>query len=104
VEETIQTIYSDPVIGKLIIALLGIIIITTGVGLLKKSLLRYIKDQENWYKTKKAFNVVSYLLVIIFIMVIYSDKLGWITIMVSGIFKTGDRVKLGGVTGDVIGL
>jgi small-conductance mechanosensitive channel len=129
-EEILNAIYFDPVIGKLIMALLGIAIILTIIGVIKKSLTRYIKDQEYWYKTRKAVNLAGYIAVIIFLMVVYSDKLGgipvtlgvasagiafalqevivsiagWIAIMVGGIFKTGDRVKLGGVKGDVIDL
>ncbi len=129
-DDAIRVIYSDPVIRKVVIAVFGIILITTFIGILRKSLLRYIKDQDYLYKTRKAVNLIGYMIVIVFVMVVYSDKLGgitvtlgvasagiafalqevivsiagWITVMVGGIYKTGDRVKLGGVIGDVIDL
>jgi len=129
-DDAFQMIYSDPVIRKVIIAVIGIIIITTVIGLIRKSLFRYIEDQDYLYRTRKAVNLTGYIVVTIFVMVVYSDKLGgitvtlgvasagfafalqevivsvagWITVMVGGIYKTGDRVKLGGVIGDVIDL
>ncbi|MGJ9383873.1 mechanosensitive ion channel family protein [Salipaludibacillus sp. CF4.18] len=123
-------ISTNTTIYKLIIALLGVIIISVIVRIMKKTLTRYVKDQNNWYKTRKATNIFGFILAAIFLAILYSDMLGgitvvlgvasagiafslreviasiagWLTILVGGMFKTGDRVQLGGVTGDVIDL
>ena len=75
-------------------------------------------------------NIFGFILTAVFLAILYSDMLGgitvvlgvasagiafslreviasiagWLTILVGGMFKTGDRVQLGGVTGDVIDL
>ncbi|WP_234946521.1 mechanosensitive ion channel family protein [Bacillus sp. m3-13] len=119
---------SNTTITKFLIALLGILIITFIITGLRKSVQRYVKDHSNWYKTRKTMNIFGYILAVIFLGILYSDMLGgitvvlgvasagiafslreviasiagWLTILVGGMFKTGDRVQLGGVTGDVI--
>jgi small-conductance mechanosensitive channel len=121
-------ITEDPFIATFVIAALGVVLLLILMRLLKKTLGRYVKDDNNWYRTRKAVNVFGFLLIAIFLAVLYSDMLGgitvvlgvasagiafslreviasiagWLTILVGGMFGTGDRVRLGGVTGDVI--
>ncbi|WP_456272242.1 mechanosensitive ion channel family protein [Bacillus sp. AK031] len=129
-EENIQELLSDPFISRLFIVIAGVILLMLIVRLIRKSLNRYVKEQDNRYKTRKMINNIAYVVAIIFISIIYSDKLGgitvvlgvasagiafalqeviisiagWISILVGHIFKTGDRVKFGGIKGDVIDL
>ena len=124
----LENTLSNTTITKFLIALLGILIITFIITGLRKSVQRYVKDHSNWYKTRKTINIFGYILAVIFLGILYSDMLGgitvvlgvasagiafslreviasiagWLTILVGGMFKTGDRVQLGGVTGDVI--
>jgi len=126
--ELLENTLSNTTITKFLIALLGILIITFIITGLRKSVQRYVKDHNNWYKTRKTMNIFGYVLAVIFLGILYSDMLGgitvvlgvasagiafslreviasiagWLTILVGGMFKTGDRVQLGGVTGDVI--
>lgn len=126
--ELLENTLSNTTITKFLIALLGILIITFIITGLRKSVQRYVKDHNNWYKTRKTMNIFGYILAVIFLGILYSDMLGgitvvlgvasagiafslreviasiagWLTILVGGMFKTGDRVQLGGVTGDVI--
>ncbi|MCG1023542.1 mechanosensitive ion channel [Sutcliffiella horikoshii] len=126
--EILDNTLSNTTITKFLIALLGILIITFIITGLRKSVQRYVKDHSNWYKTRKTMNIFGYILAVIFLGILYSDMLGgitvvlgvasagiafslreviasiagWLTILVGGMFKTGDRVQLGGVTGDVI--
>jgi small-conductance mechanosensitive channel len=130
VEENIQELMSDPFVSRLFIVIAGVILLMLIVRLIRKSLNRYVKEQDNRYKTRKMINNIAYVIAIIFISIIYSDKLGgitvvlgvasagiafalqeviisiagWISILVGHIFKTGDRVKFGGIKGDVIDL
>ncbi|MGK2862089.1 MAG: mechanosensitive ion channel family protein [Chitinophagaceae bacterium] len=118
----------DDTIGKLVALILGIILVSIIVRFIQKKAFRLIKDNNQKYKAKKLSVFFGYLLVIVLAMVIYSNKLGgftvalgvagagiafalqeviasvagWMAIMFGGFFKTGDRVQLGGIKGDVI--
>ncbi|TVP80975.1 MAG: mechanosensitive ion channel family protein [Alkalicoccus sp.] len=127
-EEWMEYIAAENVVSGVIAASVGILIIYLLTRLLKKTLGRYVKDHNNWYRTRKAANVFGFVTAVIFLAVLYSDMLGgitvilsvasagiafslreviasiagWLTVLVGGMFSTGDRVQLGGVTGDVI--
>ncbi|MBP3952936.1 mechanosensitive ion channel family protein [Bacillus suaedae] len=129
-EEDVSTLISNEFLTKLAIALIGITIVVVIIKLLQSSTNRYVKDHDNRYKTRKMINIIGYVIAFIFIAIVYSDQLGgvtvvlgfasagiafalqeviisiagWISILVGNIFKTGDRVKMGGVKGDVIDL
>ena len=120
-------IVSNPVIGRIVTIAIGLIVIFVASKLTKKSLGKRIKS-DNWHKTKKIVNVIAYALVIVLILAVYNDRLsgvtvalgvagagiafalqevitsiaGWIAIMLGGFYRTGDRVMLGGIKGDVI--
>jgi small-conductance mechanosensitive channel len=118
---------TDPTARKFVISIVGILLIVIFIRLLKKNLFNRIKS-ENWYKTRKMINALGYVFVIILLVVIFSDSLGgfavtlgfagagitfalrevitsvagWLGILGGGFYKTGDRVQLGGIKGDVI--
>ncbi len=118
---------TDPTTQKFLISFVGILLILLFIRLIKKSLFNHIKS-ENWYKTRKMINALGYVFVIILLVVIFSDSLGgfavtlgfagagitfalrevitsvagWLGILGGGFYKTGDRVQLGGIKGDVI--
>jgi small-conductance mechanosensitive channel len=115
-------------IGKIVALVLGIILIWLLVKLIQRKAVKLIKDNDQKYKAKKLSVVLGYVLTIILAVIIYSNKLGgftvalgvagagiafalqeviasvagWLAIMFGGFFKTGDRVQLGGIKGDVI--
>ena len=127
-KELIEKWLYDPFISKLIITVIGIIIIIVLIRFLQRALGRYILETNTRYRTRKIMTFVGYLLAFFLITVVYSDKLGglnialglagagiafalqeviislagWFAINFSSFFKTGDRVKIGGVKGDVI--
>lgn len=122
-----QLLY-DPTIGKLVTLFIGIAVIWLVVKFIQKKLFTKIDDVDNRYKAKKFGTFVGYLLTIVFITVVYSNKLGgltvafgvagagiafalqeviasfagWLAIMFGNFYKTGDRVQLGGIKGDVM--
>lgn len=126
--EAMNEILTNELVYTLVIALTGISIILFAVRILKKSFGRYVKDDNNWYKIRKAADIFGFVLIAVLVAILYSDMLGgitvilsvasagiafslreviasiagWLTILVGGMFSTGDRVQLGGVTGDVI--
>lgn len=127
-DRIIEYIAANEIIYTLLVAAGGILLVFFAVSAIKKSLGRYVRDDNNWYKTRKAANIFGFVLTAVFLAVLYSDMLGgitvilsvasagiafslreviasiagWLTILVGGMFSTGDRVQLGGVTGDVI--
>jgi small-conductance mechanosensitive channel len=126
--ETIKKILSDPTAGKIATILIGLVVIGIFIKLLKRTVSNYITDSDTRYKTKKIINFFGYLLAAILLAVIFSEKLGgltvalgvagagiafalqeviasvagWLAILFAGFYKTGDRVQLGGIKGDVI--
>lgn len=127
-EEQLQEFLFNPVVGKIATVFLGIIIIWLIIKAIQRNLLSKIKDNDNRYRAKKFGGFIGYFLTIVLLTVVFSDKLGgltvalgvtgagiafalqeviasfagWLAIMFGGLYKTGDRVQLGGIKGDVM--
>jgi small-conductance mechanosensitive channel len=127
-EEFIKKWLYDPTMGKLVTIFIGLVVISALVRILKRLITKYIKDNANKYRVAKSFNALGYFLFILLITIVYSDRLGgfsvalgvagagiafslqevivsfagWLTILFGGFYKTGDRVQLGGIRGDVM--
>lgn len=127
-EEEIQKYLYNPTVGKIATFLIGAAIIWMLIKAVQKNLFSKIKDNDNRYKAKKISTFIGYLATIIFLTVIFSEKLGgltvalgvagagiafalqeviasfagWLAIMFGGFYNTGDRVQLGGIKGDVM--
>ncbi|HZE21918.1 MAG TPA: mechanosensitive ion channel domain-containing protein [Desulfobaccales bacterium] len=124
----VNTWLSDPLTVKIAIAVIGLIIIRIFVSLLTRSLGRYVRDSQTRYRTRKVVTFVAYLVVILFLGLVFKDRLGgltiafgvagagiafalqevivslagWVAIVFGSFFATGDRIQLGGIKGDVI--
>ncbi|WP_369813752.1 mechanosensitive ion channel family protein [Halolactibacillus sp. JCM 19043] len=120
--------FSQPYAMQLLAAIVGIIVILIIRSFIEKRLNHYIKDSDSSYRTKKAVGIVGYFLIVLLISVVYRDRLGsltvffgiagagitfalqevivsfagWLAILFSDIYKSGDRVQVGGIKGDVI--
>jgi len=127
-EEQIQKFLFNPTIGKITTVIIGIAIIWLAIKAIQKNVFSRISDNDNRYKAKKIATFIGYFLTIVLITIVYSDKLGgltvalgvagagvafalqeviasfagWLAIMFGGFYKTGDRVQLGGIKGDVM--
>lgn len=127
-DEYLNLITENPIILQLIFAVLGVIVIITVKNLIRSRLGRYIKDHNNSYRSKKGITALGYFLIVLLISIIFWESLGaltvffgiagagiafalqevivsiagWIAIVFSDIYKSGDRVLLGGIKGDVI--
>ncbi len=127
-DEEIKKFLFNPTVGKIATILIGVAIIWLIIKAIQKTLFSKIKDNDNRYKAKKFASFVGYLLTIVLLTVVFSDKLGgltvalgvagagiafalqeviasfagWLAIMFGGFYKTGDRVELGGIKGDVM--
>lgn len=127
-EDVINNLLYDPVISKLVIIFIGIAAIWGIIKLINRNLFGKIKNNQARYHTRKFASFIGYILVAVLITTVYSEKLGgltvalgvagagiafalqevitsvagWLAIVFGNFYKTGDRVQLGGIKGDVI--
>lgn len=127
-EESVRAFLFDPTVGKLIAAAIALIVVISISRAIKGSVKRYVKNVDSRYRLRKFITFLSYLVIILLLTIIFSDRLGgltvamgvagagvafalqeviasfagWFAITFAGFFKTGDRVQLGGIKGDVI--
>lgn len=127
-DEEIKKLLFNPTVGRIVIIFIGIAIIWTLIKTLQRKFFSKIKSNDNRYRVQKLGTFAGYLLTIVLIAIIYSDKLkglsvalgvagagiafalqevivsfaGWLAIIFGNFYKTGDRVQLGGVKGDVM--
>ncbi|MBK8610483.1 MAG: mechanosensitive ion channel [Chitinophagaceae bacterium] len=126
--EIIQKYLHDPVVGRLVTLFLGIAVIWIIIQLLRRRLANRIKDNSTRYKTKKVLSFIGFVITVVLIFIVYSNKLsgftialgvagagiafalqeliasvaGWLSIILGRLYKPGDRVQLGGIKGDVM--
>ena len=127
-EEEIKKILFNPTVGRIATIIIGVAIIWIIIKAIQRNLFSKIKDNDHRYKAKKFSGFVGYLLTIVLLTVVFSDKLGgltvaigvagagiafslqeiivsfagWLAIVFGGFYKSGDRVQLGGIKGDVM--
>ncbi len=127
-EEQLKELLFNPTVGKIATVVIGIIIIWLVIKVIQKNLITKIKEDSNRYRAKKFGSFIGFFLTIILITVVYSNKLGgltvalgvagagiafslqevitsfagWLAIILGGFYKSGDRVQLGGIRGDVM--
>lgn len=118
----------DPTVGKVVTIVAGILIITTLVRTSRRVLLSHIESPDNRYRLRKFINATGTLAAIIMVTVVFSDKLGnltvafgvagagiafalqeviasiagWVAVSFGNFYSVGDRVQLGGIIGDVV--
>lgn len=127
-EEFVQSLIFNPTVGKIVTIFIGIGLIWIIIKSIQRNLLSKIKDDNNRYRAKKFSGFIGFMLMIVLISIVYSEKLGgltvalgvagagiafalqeviasfagWLAIMFGGFYKSGDRVQLGGIKGDVM--
>lgn len=128
IEKEITSFLYNPSVGKVVTLAIGIAVIWILIKVIQRKLFSKIQSNDNRYQAKKISTFLGYLLTILLLTIVYSDKLGgftvalgvagagitfalqeviasfagWIAIMFGGFYKTGDRVQLGGIKGDVM--
>lgn len=127
-EDVVTKYLFNPTIGKIVAVTVGLLVLWTVLKVLRRGFVNKISNNQTRYRTNKLVNSFGFLVAIIFITVIFNEKLGgltvafgvagagiafalqeviasvagWIAIVFGGFYKTGDRVQLGGIKGDVI--
>jgi small-conductance mechanosensitive channel len=128
VEDQLTKILFDPTVGKLVTIFIGAIIIWIIIKVIQRNFISRLNDSSNRYKAKKFSTFAGYIFTVTLVVIVYSNKLGgltialgvagagiafalqeviasfagWLAIMFGGFYKTGDRVQLGGIKGDVM--
>ena len=119
---------SNPTVLRWTVALAGLLVIIIVIRLFLGSLPRYVTDPDTRYRARKFITVIGYLAGILFLLAIFSDRLGnltvafgvagagiafalqevitsvagWIAVSFGHFYRSGDRIQLGGIMGDVI--
>lgn len=118
----------DPVVGKVVAAILTVTVVIVLVYSVQKVLGRYIENSERRYRIRKLTTFAGYVVAIFLLSIVFSDKLsgltvflgvagagvafalqevissaaGWVAMSFGRFYHIGDRVQLGGIMGDVI--
>ena len=118
----------NPTVGRIVTSIVSILVLITVIRFIQKTLSKRIKDTDTRYRVRKSISFFGYLIAIFVLTVVFSDKLGgltvafgvagagiafalqeviasfagWFAISFAKFYKPGDRVQLGGIKGDVI--
>jgi len=124
----LMKLVNDPLVAKLVAALLGIVILIVVVRLLRRTLTKRVENVDTRYRLRKVLTFVAYIVAIFYLVVVFDYRLGelsvllgvagvgiafalqelitslagWVAISFGGFYRIGDRVQLGGIRGDVI--
>ncbi len=119
---------NNPSIVKILIIMVGIVVLWLIVKGIQFRFLSRIKESDNRYRAKKFSGFIGFVLTVLLITIVYSDKLGgltvalgvagagiafalqevivsfagWLAIIFGSFYKSGDRIQLGGIKGDVM--
>lgn len=126
--DKIEELLFNDSISKMVTLIVGAIIIWAIGKFIQSKIFSKIKDTDNRYKAKKFGTLLVWVAIIVYFSIVYSNKLGgltvalgvagagiafalqeviasvagWLAVLFGGFYKTGDRVQLGGIKGDVI--
>lgn len=118
----------DPTVGKIVITVVAILVISVLTRTTRRVLLGHIENTDTRYRLRKLINASGTLVAIILVTVVFSDKLGrltvafgvagagiafalqeviasiagWVAVSFGNFYSVGDRVQLGGIIGDVV--
>ncbi|HEU4707840.1 MAG TPA: mechanosensitive ion channel family protein [Methylophilaceae bacterium] len=126
--ETLRLWLFNPLTNRLLVLSLGLLAIVVVVKLLHRNIARFVDHNTTRYQLRKLVNFVAYFITAFMVTVVLSDRLngftiafgaagagiafalqevvvsiaGWVALTFSVYYRVGDRVRLGGITGDVI--
>jgi len=127
-EQFVEGWLFDPTVGKFVAGTIGILIIVALVRAFRGILNHYVDEPGNLHRARKMVSFIGYFIGLLTLAMIFSDSLGkmavafgvagagiafalqeiiaslagWVAISFGNFYKTGDRVQLGGIKGDVI--
>jgi len=119
---------NEDLFQRLLIISISIIFIYLLIYYIKKTITKKITDVTNKYRARKTASIFGYILILSIVLFVYSDKLGnigiafglagagiafalqevitsfagWLSILLTGQIKIGQRVKIESIIGDII--
>ena len=75
-DEELKKILFNPTVGKIATIVIGIVIIWLIIKLIERNIFSKIKDSDNRYRAKKFGSFIGFILSVVLITVVYSNKLG----------------------------
>lgn len=129
-ESLVGSWVNDPTIVKFIVLVAGLLLIRFVASFVQRTATRNIDNPQHVHTLKRLISATGYLIAFIFVAAVFKDYLGgltvafgvagagiafalqeviasiagWVALSLGGFYKTGDRIKLGGIKGDVIGI
>ncbi len=126
--DQIIAIFDNPIFVNIASVFLLFVVVYLIIKILQKTAFKLVKDNSAKYRFKKLISFLGYLIFIIGVIFIFNAKLsglgtalgvagagiafalqevivsvaGYIAVFTSHFYRVGDRVKLGGIKGDVI--
>ncbi len=126
--ETARALLANPVVAKSVGLVVAIAIVIALARLVRRAIEKRVEEATARYRLRRVTSTLAYFLVIVLVLVTFSEKLagftvalgvagagiafalqeviasaaGWIAISVGRFYAPGDRVQVGGITGDVI--
>ncbi len=127
-EDFVQRWLFDPTVGKLLAAVIGLLVIHIVVRVAQRAIAPHIKDSDARYRARKFVTFIGYAAGLLLLAAVFSDRLGrltvafgvagagvafalqeviasvagWVAVNFAAFYRVGDRVQLGGIKGDVI--
>ena len=115
---------------RVLVGLAGITAIWLGARLLRRSTSRWIEEPDTQYRVRRAINAFALAAGVLFVAFVVVDRVtglgvtlglvgaavafalqqpllsvaGWLALAFGGYYRAGDRVRVGGVTGDVVSI
>lgn len=124
----ITDFFADPTTVRVIKLIIGFVVIWILVKIIQKNLVTRIRQRDKRHSARKISAFIGYFMVIVLLISLFSYKIkdftvalgvagagiafalqeviasfaGWLAIMFGKFYKTGERVELGGIIGDVM--
>lgn len=125
---SVEDLLSSPFVRPLATIAAAALLVTVAVRAVRRAIRARVSDSDLRYRSAKFVGVIGYFIVIVVIAAELGGRLsgftvalgaasagiafalqeviasfaGWLAIALGGFYKVGDRVQLGGITGDVI--
>lgn len=126
--DPLSAFLDTPALSRVVSAFVVMTVVWLSARMLRRVISRHIEDNELRHKTRKAIGTIGWALVVLACAAIFSDRLtglaislgvagagiafalqeviasiaGRVAVLFANFYKTGDRVQLGGIKGDVI--
>lgn len=127
-DNPISSYVTHPLFIKIVQAVIAAFLVLLAVHFTRVAASKNIDDKNIRYTTRKAISLAGYLLVLVVALTIFSEEMtnltfiigglslgagfalreliqsliGWAIISFGGLYKTGERIQIGSIMGDVI--